>query len=241
MPRQLVVFLPAVGGDSTFWKPQLDALSTWDTLALDFDRQPDAVSMAGFADDVASAIEASDHEAAHIVGLSMGGVVGLTLADARPERVRSLTMANSWAWQPEGPQRWAWARGELNDKTVAEFSRATMSDLFAPTTDRDTVEHAIARESLKPHAFYTACWREMLHADLRPALPRLRVPTLLIGGTLDPVTPSDPLLTLIRDTAPHARLVELDGASHFSNLDAPEAFNAALLEHLRAASGSGHE
>ena len=64
---------------------------------------------------------------------------------------------------------------------------------------------------------------------------QLDVPTLLIGGPLDPVTPTEPLLTTIAQAVPTARLVDLPGASHFSNLDQPEAFTRALIGHLRDA------
>lgn len=242
LDRDLVVFLPAVGGDHSFWAPQVRALAdTHEVLALDLVRPAAEVSMAAFADDVARAIEAAGYARAHVVGLSMGGVVALELFRRHRARVRSLTLANAWAWQPEGEGRWAWFQAELDARGLAGFSRMSLPGLFAPTTDRAIVEAGVAVESAKDPAMVRACWREMLGADLRPMLPTIDVPLLLVGGPLDPVTPTDPLLTTIAQAVPTARLVELPGAAHFSNLDQPQAFTAALRAHLRSARGQGDD
>jgi len=239
---ELVVFIHAVGGDSSFWAPQMTAFGReYHVLAVDLVRPAAEVTMAGFADDVVRAIVDAGHVQAHLVGLSMGGVVALEIFRRHRARVRSLTLASSWAFMPDGPDRWAWAAGELEGHTVAEFSRKTLPALFAPTTGQAIVEHGIEVEGRKDHAMYRACWREMLHADLRPVLPTIDVPLLLIGGALDPVTPTRPLSTAIHDAIPGSRLVELPVASHFSNLDCPEAFDGVLRSFLRSARGRGED
>jgi acetolactate synthase-1/2/3 large subunit len=237
--RELVVFLPAVGGDSTFWRPQVEALSDeYEVLALDLVRPAGEVSMLAFADDVAVAIDRQGYARAHIVGLSMGGVVALELFRHHRQVVRSLTLANSWAWQPEAAARLSWFEDQMTGMSLAEFSRASLPNLFAPTTDPVIVEAGIAVESSKDPAMYRACWREMLPVDFRGMLPEVDVPMLLIGGALDPVTPTS-LLVAITDLVACARLVELPKASHFSNLDCPREFTAVLRQHLRNARGTG--
>lgn len=239
--RDLVVFLPAVGGDSSFWRPQVEALaSDYETLALDLVRPAAEVSMAAFADDVAAAIEARGYARAHVVGLSMGGVVALELAARHRAKVRSLTLANTWAFQPEAAGRLAWFTEQMAAMSVPEFSRMSLPNLFAPTTDRALVEAGIAVESAKEPAMYQACWREMLAADHRALLRDLDLPMLLIGGALDPVTPTS-LLAAIAEAVGCARLVELPSASHFSNLDAPAEFTRALRGLLRSARGGGDD
>jgi len=234
--RELVVFLPAVGGDSTFWRPQIEALqSRYEVLALDLARPASEVSMAGFAEDVARAIEAKGYGRAHLVGLSMGGVVALELYRKYPERIASLCLANTWAYQAEADARLGWAEEQFAKMSLPAFSRMSLPGLFAPDTDRALVEHGVSVESAKDYEMYKACWRTMLRADLRDVLPYIDVPVLLIGGSLDPVTPTDPLLTLIKAAVPAAVLLQIEGASHFSNLDKPEDFTRALVGHLRAA------
>jgi acetolactate synthase-1/2/3 large subunit len=239
-PEELVVLLPAVGADSTCWAPQIKSLSPrYRVLALDFRRPAQEVSIAGFARDVAEAIRAAGYAKAHVVGLSLGGLVALETHRNHPELVRSLTLANTWAWQPEGAGRWRWF-SELFDRVgIAEFSRQTLDGLFAPGTDPALIAHVRAVESAKDPRAYRATWEAMLAADLRPSLAAIAVPTLLMGGAHDGVTPTDPLLTTIRAAVPTAVLVDIPSAGHFSNLDAPEAFNAALIPHLRSARSAG--
>jgi acetolactate synthase-1/2/3 large subunit len=240
--RELVVFIHAVGGDSSSWEPQREAFGgEYHVLAVDLVRPAAEVTIEGFADDVARAIADAGHVQAHLVGLSLGGVVALEVFRRHRARVRSIAMASSWAFMPDGAQRWAWVSGELEGRTVAEFSRKTLPALFAPTTDPAIVAHGLDVEGRKDHAMYLACWREMLHADLRPVLPTLDVPLLLIGGALDPVTPARPLSTAIHDVLHASRLVELPAASHFSNLDCPQAFDAVLRSFLRSARARGHD
>jgi pimeloyl-ACP methyl ester carboxylesterase len=232
----LVLFLHAVGGDSTFWEPQVHALrGAYEPLAIDLVRRASEVSMAGFADDAVRAITEAGHEDAHLVGLSMGGVVALEVYRRYPERVRSLTLANTWAYQPEGAARTAWAEEMLGKMTLPEFSRMSLPGLFAPDTRRELVERCVAVESRKDPEAYLTCWREMFKADLRALVPRIRVPVLLVGGELDAITPTRPLLTRIQELLPSAKLVDLPGASHFSNLDRPESFTQVLREHLDTA------
>jgi len=232
-PTPLVLFLHAVGGDASFWEPQVRALTgRYAPHAINLVRPASEVSMGGFAEDALRAIDAAGHADAHVVGLSMGGVVALELYRRAPDKVRSLTLANTWDYQPQGADRTRWAEEMLGKMSLPEFSRMSLPGLFAPTTPRDVVEHGVLVESQKDRDAYLACWRAMFRADLRPVVPGIRVPVLLVGGALDPITPTEPLLTAIKARLPSAQLVDLEGASHFSNLDQPDAFNRALLQFL---------
>ncbi|MBT9556819.1 MAG: alpha/beta fold hydrolase, partial [Myxococcales bacterium] len=234
--RECIVFIHAVGGDSSFWEPQMAAFSPrYHTVAVDLGGPAETVSMARFADDVAAAIAASGYGRAHLVGLSMGGVVALEVRRRHPQRVRSLTLANSWGFLADGPGRLAWAESMLADRTVAEFSQLTLPGLFASTTAPETVAHGVAVEGAKAKDVYLACWRSMLLHDQRDVLAALDIPLLLIAGEHDGITPTTPCLTDVAAAVPTARLVELRGASHFSNLDQPEAFSSALRAFLRGA------
>jgi len=80
-----------------------------------------------------------------------------------------------------------------------------------------------------PAEGYARCCEVIRDADLRGELDRIRAPTLVVAGRHDPAVSEEDtrLLTRIR----HARLVELD-AAHLANLERPEEFNEALLDHL---------
>ncbi len=237
----LVVFLHAVGGDPGSWDGQVARLAhdpRFRTLAVDLTLPAEAVSMRAFAEKTLAAIDAAGYARAHLVGLSMGAVVALEVFAMAPERVRSLTLANTWAYQPEAAGKLGWFEGEFSARGLAGFSEATMPPLLAPTTDPAVVARMVAVESAKDPAMYRACWHAMLPHDHRTTLARVDVPMLLMGGALDTVTPTRPLLTAIAEAVPTARLVELPRAAHFSNLDDPEGFDAALVPFLREAHGA---
>jgi acetolactate synthase I/II/III large subunit len=238
---ELVVFLHAVGLDAASWQPQVAYFSKrYAVRSIEFVRPAPEVSIANFADDVAALIDAAGYARAHLVGLSMGGVVALEVFRRHRSKVRSLALANSWAWQAEGEGKLAWAEGCFASMSLPEFSQMSLPGLFAPGTDPAIVARGVAVESAKDPAMYQACWRHMLRADLRSVLPKIDVPTLLIGAALDQITPTQ-LLADIAAIVPCARLVELPLASHFSNLDCPDQFNATLQAHLRSARAAGSD
>lgn len=74
-------------------------------------------------------------------------------------------------------------------------------------------------------------------ADERPdyleSLRTVRVPTLVVVGSLDEFTPL-PAAVLIHRTVPGSELVVIDGAAHLPNLERPAEFNAALARLLSA-------
>jgi acetolactate synthase I/II/III large subunit len=226
--REKIVFLAAVGGGVESFAPQLAALAPqYECRCLDL-VDPSRTTIAAMADHAAS------FGPAHYVGLSLGGVVAQEVLRRHRDRVRSLTLANSWAWLEDGAARRAWVEGELAREGLPRFSRESLPGLFAPTTDRALVEEAVRIESGKDPAAYLAAWRAMLAVDQRDLV--IDVPLLLVGGALDTVTPTSLLRAI-----PGGRLVELAGASHFSNLDQPEAFTAALRAFLRGLGSADHD
>jgi pimeloyl-ACP methyl ester carboxylesterase len=68
-------------------------------------------------------------------------------------------------------------------------------------------------------------------ADAGPALPDIAVPTLVIVGSDDTLTPPD-LARSLASRIPRSRLEVIDGAGHLSNLEQPEAFNVVLRSFL---------
>lgn len=240
---ELVVFLHAVGGDHSSWRPQVEALDdTYSTLTFDMrgharsfsDDRPD-ISIASFADDAIHLVEAAGFYRAHFVGLSMGGVVAQEIFSRAPERVQSLTLAATWCFHPEAAARRAWMQDKLQKMSMAESAAMDMPNLYAPDAPRALIEAAIAIEGSKDKQVFLQSWHAMFDVDYRELLPRVDVPVLLVGGTEDKITPVDPLLLEILRRTPMAELVVLAGGGHFCNLDRAAEFNLALLPFLRRA------
>jgi acetolactate synthase-1/2/3 large subunit len=248
---ELVVFLHPVGGDHRNWKRQIHALSSRYTAAA-FDlrghgRSPisgehihfqEQVDVGLFARDTVALIEALGFRKAHLVGQSMGGVVALETFRQRASIVQSLVLANSWASHPRAEAHIGFVQEQLGKMRLPEIARMRIPPLLAPGTPAAIVEEAIEIEGSKDPQVFLASWVSMFQQDYRGMLELIDVPLLLIGGTLDVLTPADPLLTAIHAAVPMSRLAVIDGASHFSNLDHPGEFNELLAAHLRGARGA---
>lgn len=240
---ELVVFLHAVGGDHSSWRPQVEALrGRYATLTFDmrghgrsFSPDRPEISIANFADDAIGLVEEAGYARAHFVGLSMGGVVAQEIFARAPERVQSLVLADTWCFHPEADARRAWMQDKLGRMSMLESAAMDMPNLYAPDAPRALIDAAVAVEGGKDKDVFLHSWHAMFQVDYRALLPRVDVPVLLVGGSEDRITPIDPLLLEILRLTPMAELAILQGGGHFCNLDRADAFNAALLPFLRRA------
>jgi len=118
----------------------------------------------------------------------------------------------------------------LSEVSPEEFVDALLPTMFSDGTPAEGVE-ALRSAML---AFHPAGFRAMARAaaeDLRPALPHIEVPTLLVYGVHDvraPIAVADHLHEAIRGST----LVRLPGAGHVCNIEAPDAFNAVIRDFL---------
>lgn len=175
-------------------------------------------------EDLVAVMDAAGYERAHILGLSEGGPVAIALAATYPDRVESLTLLASGARivaDDLDP-----SRREQRLSGVRYFhecwgtDRSVTLDAFAPTVARDPSYRAwqprYERQSATP-----ASLRELLDMveaiDVRPLLPSVTVPALVLHRRDDAIVP----IALGREVAallPDARLVELDGDDHFAHV-----------------------
>jgi acetolactate synthase I/II/III large subunit len=241
---ELVVFLHAVGGDHSCWHFQFEALSKkYTCVSVDMRGHGKSlppniqnvaldISIAAFAKDTIALIEILGWRKAHLVGLSMGGVIALEIFRQNKTKVLSLTLANSWSFHPEAETRISFMTEQLSKMSLEESAAQLIPSLFAPGADQKLIEQAIKIEGTKNKTVFLDSWRSMFSTDYREMLAGIDVPVLLIGGSEDKVTPFDPLSTTINSQVPTSQLLNIDGAGHFSNLDHPEEFNRALWQHL---------
>jgi pimeloyl-ACP methyl ester carboxylesterase len=168
-----------------------------------------------------------------VAGLSWGGTVVLELYRRRPELVGTLILADTYAgWNGSLPADEVRARMDgvrrMLAAPAAEFD-PTLPGLFAGEPPERFVPmlEAVAA-GVRPDTL-RAQLTIMAETDQRDVLPRITVPTLLLWGELDARSP----LAVARQfqrAIPHAQLVVVPGCGHVSNLEAPEAFNAAVRD-----------
>ena len=187
-------------------------------------------TMATLADEVA----ASHSGPLHLIGVSMGGMVGQHVALRHPHRVRSLMVACTGAQaDPEMMQERAAAAEAGGMEAVLE---STLQRWFTPEALAQQPEHpgvAYARRTLRaldPRSFADG-WRAIATHDARPRLGELQMPVTAVAGSRDAASPLERSRE-IAERAQHGRLVLVEGAPHMIHLECPARFSTVIREHL---------
>lgn len=235
---EAVVFLHGFSLDTRLWDGQWESFAQR-YRALRYDLRgfgQSSLPQAPFAhiDDLHALLNHCEIEAAHIVGLSLGGGVALDFALARPAQVRSLTLVDatlggfSWKKDWSEPGRAARAQG------VEAAKEAWLRDeVFAPALEQPEAA-ARLRQMVSDYSGWHWFNRSPERGLTPPAIERLAeitAPTLAVVGERD-VADFHAIATFIAGSLPNARCVTLPGPGHLPNLEAPEAFNAAVLRFL---------
>ena len=240
----LVVFLHGIGGNRTNWHDQLPVFAEHFTAATSDARSwgdsDDYDGPLRFEDMCADLGRVLDHfgvTSAHLVGLSMGGLIVQDFYARPPGRVASMVLVDT----NNGPAK------SMNESEIAEFVRLRKQPLLEGKEPKDIAE-PVARSLVSPSAGDAIVQRmidsmTILHKDSYlkaietvahyqgPDLSTLRAPSMLIVGADDTLTPP----SVHRDMAyqlPQARYLEIPDAGHLSNIEKPAEFNQAVLNFL---------
>ncbi|MBV9762168.1 MAG: 3-oxoadipate enol-lactonase [Acidobacteriaceae bacterium] len=166
-------------------------------------------------------------------GLSLGGMIGQLLGARAAERITHLVLANTSARFPD-PSVMETRRKTVLEEGMAAVADAAMQRFFtAESLSGDGPEVARTRRVLlatDPRG-YASCCAGIRDMDQRPELGFIQTPVLIIVGDRDVSTPWQGHGDLLASGIPHAQVERLPTA-HLSNLEQPEAFNAALERFL---------
>lgn len=182
------------------------------------------------ADDLAELLDHANVKDAAVLGLSMGGYVALALFRRHPSRVRALVLADTRAL-PDSPE--AKAARDVNIAIAREQGMPKLVDkLMPPLLAKDAAPSVVQRvralaESQTVSGVTDALVMLRDRPDSRPLLPTISVPTAVIVGEFDALSPVAEMKEMA-DAIPGATFTVIPGAGHLTNLESPEAFNAAL-------------
>jgi 3-oxoadipate enol-lactonase len=242
-----VVLLHAFPLCRDMWHPQRDALSAeYHVFVPDlrgfggsspFHRTPSVEDM---ADDVAALLDVLKlTEPVVLGGLSMGGYVALAFARRHAAKLRALVLADTKAEADS-------AEAKANRDKLIEFARGhsptDVVDQLLPKLLGDQTRAQrpqVAEEVRKIAALQTtggiiaALQALRDRPDATPGLAATSVPTLVIVGAEDTLTPPSAAQALAKGIR-GARLTTIDGAGHLSNMEQPDAFNSAVRDFLRS-------
>jgi 3-oxoadipate enol-lactonase len=239
----LVLLLGGLGMTRIGFEPQLAVLGSryrcvaWDMPGFGASPLPaGGLSFELLADAAAGLIETLGESEAHIAGLSMGGQIALHTALRHPGRVRSLALLDSSpAFGLDGTDPESWKRLRLDaldaGETPASMAEPVLRSIMARDVDDGAVAIAVASMARISPAGLRAAVECLPSHDVRARLGEITAPTLVLVGERDEETPLSYAEALAAGI-PHARLQIIPGAGHIANLEAPEAVNRALREHL---------
>lgn len=225
-----ILFLHGIGSTKEVWRPQLDHFRGRRTaIATDYpgygeSEFRDGATRDDFARAAVAVLDARGHEQAHICGLSLGGVVAIAMHALAPQRWRSLILADSFAVHPQGQA--IYDRSVAASEDMRGLAEARVGVLLARDDSAMRREAIETMAGIDPAAYRLGAEAVWL-ADQRERARAIDVPTLVLVGAEDTVTPpalSRELTELIEG----ARYLEIPGASHLANLDRPDIFNDEL-------------
>jgi pimeloyl-ACP methyl ester carboxylesterase len=238
-----LVFLHAFPLNRTMWEPQVGALvAEARCIPIDFRGFGDSAAsppytMDRYADDVVAVLDALSIERAVVVGLSMGGYVAFALWRRHPSRIRGLVLADTRAAadSPNGlEQRRETIRIAETQGTTAIANTQIAGLVGKSTRDKrpdiyDAMHRMIAQGTVEGVVGGTQAM--MTRPDSTPTLATIDVPTLIVVGEEDAITPRRDGETLHKGIA-GSRLEVLRKAGHLSNVERPAAFNTVVSEFL---------
>jgi 3-oxoadipate enol-lactonase len=235
----LALMLHGVGGGAAAWG---DEVSGTGRALGDGGCHAVAVDLPGYGGsppiEPYGVIASTPHRRCILVGHSMGGMVAQEVVAHWPGLVQGLVLSGTSAafGKPGGD----WQRQFLADRLGAldagggmpALAPSLAAGMASPRADAAAVQRCAALMARVPEATYRAALTAIVGFDRRAALDRIAVPVLLLAGEDDRNAPPA-LMQAMAARIPHAEYRCLPGVGHLANMEAPQPFNAALLDFLR--------
>jgi 3-oxoadipate enol-lactonase len=238
----LLVFLHGIGGNRRNWHPNLPAFSArfhaaaWDARGYgDSDDGP--LDIPSWSDDLRRLLDHFEAPGAHLVGLSMGGLIAMDFARRWPARILSLTLCDTLpdlGHLPEETRRDFLARRReplLRGAEPRDIAPDVARSLVGPDAPPEVLGALVDSIARLRKASYLQAIDAVVSAKAAGDLGALRVPTLLVVGEADRLT-TPALMQAMAARIPGARLALVPGAGHLPNLESPAAFADVVFDFL---------
>jgi len=245
-----VVLISGFGLDHELWDRQVRLLTDRGFRVLCVDQRGHGFSdtpLHGYdidrlAADLVAALDRLEIGTATVVGHSFGGQVAFRAAATAPELVTGLVLVGSNGvrasrsesfpfGEPPGPLLQSLLADEHANRVGARYR--TIESAFAHEPDPRTVDWLVRCSLRMPSWAAVACYRSLLTTDLLSDIERVVQPVLQIVGATDPVHSAKGARWLRRHLRA-ATLVEIPDCGHYPMLEAPDAFESALLKFITA-------
>jgi 3-oxoadipate enol-lactonase len=226
------------------WDPQIEALQKrFRVIAYDLRGHGKSgvddgqYTLEFFVDDLLGLLDYLGIERAVLCGLSMGGYIALRAIERNPERVRGLILADTQARADSNAAklRRATAIKSVKAMGVRAYAEDFVKSVFAPQTlTSNKVEVEKIKRIIQSNSSLGICGASLALAsrtDTTEALPSIKIPTLILAGEHDTLTPPSASHEMHK-MIPNSEIHVIPNAAHLSNLENPEEFNKHLLDFL---------
>lgn len=238
-----IIFLHGLGISSRDWDAQIEHFSpNWRVIAPDFrghgqsEKPKCEYSVPGHAADVIALMDALNIQQAHIVGLSMGGMVAFQMAADTPDRLASMVIVNSGPALPNdtfAAKKMLWSRlAAIYLLGMDKYAHKVASNLFKVPDAKALVTFAQEQIAANPRSVYIKNLKSLWGWGVMDRLSSIPTPTLMLTGDQDysPVAVKQAVV----DAMMNAELQVINGSGHGTPMEKPEQTNEAIERFLIA-------
>jgi 3-oxoadipate enol-lactonase len=240
----VVTMSHSLATDLSMWDPTVPALrDRFRVLRYETrghgqtDAPKGAYTLDQLADDALGLLKALGIARTHWVGLSMGGMIGQTLALKAPQVFLSLSLCDTSSRIPaEAKAAWADRIKTAETEGMEPLVEPTLARWFTEPfrkTRGDVIGNVATMIRNTPPAGYAGCCAAIAQLDLTDKISAIKMPAIAIVGEDDPGTPVA-AHKVIHEKIAGSRLEIIPKAAHLANMEQPEAFNKALTSFLFA-------
>ncbi len=229
--RPPLLLIHGAGGTLTHWPPQVRRLPRTAVYALDLPGHgksagPGCTTIEGYANVVASFIQALDLPPVMLAGHSMGGAIAQEVALRFPEKLAGLGLVATGARLKVSPVILGGIQTSF-DATIARIAQFVYSPNVTPEMRAEYATHLQQTDPALLYGDFAACDA----FDRRGQLAQVQLPTLIICGTADKMTPVK-FSQSLHDELPNSELHLINDAGHMVMLEQPVTVAALLQKFL---------
>ena len=232
----VVLLGSSLGATNAMWAPQLEVLAKrYRVVAFDHrghgksDVPLGPYTIDDLGGDVIELLDTLEADQASYVGISLGGAVGLWLAQNAPERFQRFVLLCPPSNPAADAQMWTDRAAQVRAEGTQAITDATLGRWFLPEfTDIAPVRQMLLET---PYEGYAACCEALGSTTLLPGLADITAPVLLITTESDTSIPPETVVPLAAQI-PGAHLEIIEKAAHLVTYSHPDVINPLLLTHL---------
>ncbi len=244
-----VLMLHGIGGGHLAFAPQVETFASqgyravaWDMPGYGHSAPIEPYTFKGLAQSCIALIDSLKCGDVTLIGHSMGGMVAHEVVARRPDLVNRLVLCGTspaFGRKPDGQSADEWQRNFVQSRTapldagqsMQQLAQQLVPGMVGPSAMAEGVKLAAHCMSQVPASTYRRALEALVTFDRRDGLAAIHVPTLLIAGEHDRNAPPS-VMKKMADAIRSSSYHEMKGIGHLMNLEAPDAFDGAVLNFL---------